>query len=241
MKVSVVVIAHNEEQHIGHCLQSLLSQSRSADEIIVINHNSTDKTGAIARTYGVQVIEYEGSVGSAYARIRGFEVATGDIILCIDGDAYAEPSWISTLTSLFEKNDALIIVGSWVRMAGLFLAHIASARWYFFTKAKGEKGTDYLYGASYGIRGAGKGIAIKALTESIRLSAELGLAYNPDDYWLALFMLMHGEIKITNKTWVIAQTKETTNWQFIRRSIIAQGIRNKMQGFLKHHPLETVI
>jgi len=172
-----------------------------------------------------------------YARIKGFEVATGDIILCIDGDAYANRSWVHTLVSLFETNNNLVIAGSWVRMKGILLAHVASLRWYLFANAKGKRATDFLWGAGYAINGSYKEKAIRALTEGSRLSQELGLAYNPDDYWLALFMYQEGEIQITNKTWVIAHAKETTNLQFMRRSFIAQSIRDKIFRFLKHNQL----
>ncbi|MBU2103620.1 glycosyltransferase, partial [Patescibacteria group bacterium] len=77
MKTSVLIIAHNESKHIAGCIESLLSQTMQPDEIVLINHNSTDATGEIARKYPVTVVDYEGPEGSVYARIKGFETVQG--------------------------------------------------------------------------------------------------------------------------------------------------------------------
>lgn len=59
MKISVLIIAHNEGLHIAECIASILNQSKKPDEIVVIVHNSTDKTLEIVRNYKeVQAIEY---------------------------------------------------------------------------------------------------------------------------------------------------------------------------------------
>jgi glycosyltransferase involved in cell wall biosynthesis len=239
MKVSVVVIAHNEEGHIGACLMSLLSQTLKADEIVVINHNSSDSTGKVARQYRVTVVDYEGPRGPAYARIRGFEVAQGEHVLCIDGDAVAAPNWIETLSNLLNQ-DRMVMVGSWIRMTGTLYASVGSLRWYLTCPSKGVRATDYLWGASYGIQGRDKEIAIRALQQGKELSDELELAYNPDDYWLALFMQKRGEVQVTNKTSVLAHAKETNDWQSFVRGIVATGIRLKIQSFLKKNGLPNL-
>ncbi len=49
VKISVIVCAHNEAAFISACACSLLAQTRPADEIVVINNASDDRTGDIAR------------------------------------------------------------------------------------------------------------------------------------------------------------------------------------------------
>ncbi len=59
MKISVLIIAHNESTHIAQCIESIITQSCLPDEIICIVHNSTDETANIARKYPqVQVMEF---------------------------------------------------------------------------------------------------------------------------------------------------------------------------------------
>ena len=58
MKISVLIIAHNEEAHIAECLDSIMGQTTRADEVLLIAHNCTDTTVEIARQYQ-KVATYE--------------------------------------------------------------------------------------------------------------------------------------------------------------------------------------
>ncbi|MCL5795331.1 MAG: glycosyltransferase, partial [Patescibacteria group bacterium] len=78
--ISVVIPAHNEEALLALCLKSILSQKFAGTyEIILIDNDSTDKTGQIARQFPIKVIR-EPKKGIAYARERGFREAKGEII-----------------------------------------------------------------------------------------------------------------------------------------------------------------
>ena len=48
LRISVIVCAHNEARFLGPCLHSLLAQTRTPDEILVIDNASTDETRAVA-------------------------------------------------------------------------------------------------------------------------------------------------------------------------------------------------
>jgi len=117
MKISVLIIAHNEEKYIAKCIESILHQSRKADEIVLIAHNSTDKTVDIATKYPfVRGVEYNGPAGQPYARMKGFEEVSGDYICSIDGDAYANKHWINRIVTPLYKNADISIVGGRVSM-----------------------------------------------------------------------------------------------------------------------------
>lgn len=106
LKMSVVIPAYNEEQAIEACLQSLAAQTRPADEIIVVDNNSTDKTAEIAARYARVVTETKQGIGPA--RTRGFDEATGDVVLRIDSDAVAANDWIAVYEKAFAEDDELI-------------------------------------------------------------------------------------------------------------------------------------
>ncbi len=96
--VSVIVPARNEESCLGACLQSLLSQSGVAFEIIVVNDHSTDRTREIARSFfdqGVRVIEAEtlppGWTGKNNALVTGSKQARGQWLLFTDADTIHLP------------------------------------------------------------------------------------------------------------------------------------------------------
>ena len=57
VKVAVILNARNEEKHLGKTLKFLQDQELKPYRIIVVNDGSADKTGEIAKSYGVEVIE----------------------------------------------------------------------------------------------------------------------------------------------------------------------------------------
>jgi len=108
MKVSVVIPVYNEEKYIERCLESLQNQQEKADEIIIVNNNSTDKTYDLAKKYPVTIIR-EPIQGITFARNRGFNTARGDIIARSDADTIIPSDWIKKIKANFQKNkiDAL--------------------------------------------------------------------------------------------------------------------------------------
>ncbi len=81
MKLSVVIIAKNEEEMIKVCLESV----KWMDEVIVVNNGSNDKTVEIAKREGAKVINIE-SDDFSEVRNKGMEHTTGDWVLYIDAD-----------------------------------------------------------------------------------------------------------------------------------------------------------
>lgn len=108
MKVSVIIPAYNEEKYIKKAILSVLKQEIPADEIIVVDNNSTDKTKTIAEKLGVKVIT-EKTQGMTPARNRGFNEAKYEIIARIDADVVVPTDWIKRLKRNFKtkKIDAL--------------------------------------------------------------------------------------------------------------------------------------
>ena len=89
--VSVIVPARNEEASLGACLESLVSQSGVAFEILVVDDGSTDRTHAIAESFpGVRVLEPlplpPGWVGKNNALVAGVRAARGPWLLFTDAD-----------------------------------------------------------------------------------------------------------------------------------------------------------
>ena len=89
--VSVIVPARNEEACLGECLRSLQEQTGIDYEVIIVNDNSTDRTGEIAQGYGgMKVIDAPplppGWTGKCHAAHCGAQVATGEWLLFTDAD-----------------------------------------------------------------------------------------------------------------------------------------------------------
>jgi glycosyltransferase involved in cell wall biosynthesis len=87
MRISVAIITKNEELAIGRCLQSV----SWADEVIVLDSGSTDKTVDIARELGAKVSVTSDWPGFGPQKNRALDLATGDWILSLDADEWVTP------------------------------------------------------------------------------------------------------------------------------------------------------
>lgn len=226
MKISVVIIAHNEEEYVEKCIASVLNQSRRADEIILVAHNCTDKTITIAKQYPITIVPYNGPQGITYARIHALEYTQGDIICCIDGDGYAKENWIEVLSSLLTNGN--ILVGSWVRFRGTFFGWVSNIFNYFFCVNK-RKAEQWIWGGSMAFWEKDKQFVKEVFEKSIILQKDLSLSRVCDDFWLALFMKQKGSLAVTNKTHSSHHEKHTTFTESVKRNRenLANGTRIK--------------
>lgn len=104
-KYSIVVPVYNAERYLEECVDSVLSQSVTDFELILVNDGSTDKSGSMCDSYAakderVKVIHQKNS-GPIPARFNGVKNAAGDYILSLDSDDY----WFE---GLLEKVDESI-------------------------------------------------------------------------------------------------------------------------------------
>jgi len=115
LRVSVIIPVYNREGLIKATLSSILAQTHPADEIIVVDDGSTDKSAEIAESFGpnIHVIRAENG-GPARARNKGFAASTGDLILFFDSDDLATSNYIgSRYDAIMEGAD--IAYGPWLR------------------------------------------------------------------------------------------------------------------------------
>lgn len=99
--VSIVIPVFNVENYLVECLESVLSQSYSNCEILLIDDGSTDRSGAICDQYAAlhtSVRSYHKSNGGlSDARNFGVSRSLGAYIAFVDGDDLIAPSYIETL------------------------------------------------------------------------------------------------------------------------------------------------
>lgn len=109
-KVSVVIPVYNEERYLGACLDSLMHQIEPADEIIVVNNNSTDNSVKIAKQFPVKIVK-EKVQGMIPARNRGFNEAQYEIIARTDADTILPKNWIKRIKKAFADEKLQAISG----------------------------------------------------------------------------------------------------------------------------------
>jgi glycosyltransferase involved in cell wall biosynthesis len=85
--ISVVIIARNEEKVIGDAIES----ANWADEVVVVDTGSIDKTKEVAKKAGAKVVDYTGPRDYSSWRNKGLKEASGDWILYLDADERITP------------------------------------------------------------------------------------------------------------------------------------------------------
>ena len=95
--VSVVICVRNVEKYISKCIRSILDQTFSDFEIIIIDDMSSDSTKNIIEKFEDKRIRYfrnEKWLGISKSRNRGVEYAAGEYIFFTDGDCTVSKNWI---------------------------------------------------------------------------------------------------------------------------------------------------
>lgn len=112
--VSIVVPVYNLEKLIGRCLDSILAQTFSNYEVLLIDDGSTDNSGAICDEYAQQDsrfhVFHKPNGGLASANQYGLEIATGKYITHMDPDDWAEKEMLSSLYSKAEEENADMVI-----------------------------------------------------------------------------------------------------------------------------------
>jgi succinoglycan biosynthesis protein ExoA len=117
-RVSVIVPARNEEEHIEACVRSILGQDADGGlEVIVADGNSRDQTAAVARRAGAVVVPNSG--GNTPAGLNAaLAYGRGDIVVRFDAHAEMSPGYVAACLRALDRERGPACVGGWRRVAG---------------------------------------------------------------------------------------------------------------------------
>jgi glycosyltransferase involved in cell wall biosynthesis len=111
MKISIIIPTYNCGQYIEKAILSVLNQSYTNKELIVIDGVSTDNTIEILKKYDNQITWVsEKDSGQAEAINKGFKMSTGEIVSWLNADDYYEPNIFEDIVSEFKKNNDIVLV-----------------------------------------------------------------------------------------------------------------------------------
>jgi CTP:molybdopterin cytidylyltransferase MocA len=125
VRISVIIPVHNAMAHLEQCLTALSHSTRGPDECLTVDDGSTDDSRGVAQRFGARVIALAGNRGPAFARNRGAEAATGEVLLFIDADVCVHPETVSQVAAVFSAHtDVAALIGSYDDAPGdpLFLS-----------------------------------------------------------------------------------------------------------------------
>lgn len=106
--------AYNQADFIEHSINSILTQSFSDFELIVVNDGSTDDTANIVESFKdnrIRLTHNDGNKGLIYTRNRLLTLARGEYIAILDGDDIAYPDRLKTQYCYFMDNPDAVLCG----------------------------------------------------------------------------------------------------------------------------------
>lgn len=124
MTLSVAIVSHNEEANLGRTLDSV----KWADEIVVVDSGSSDRTCDIAREYGAKVI-VEPWHGYVAQKQYAIDLCTKDWVLLLDADEELSPGLVEEIRAAIADPNAAagyrlprknLFLGRWMRHGGFY-------------------------------------------------------------------------------------------------------------------------
>lgn len=119
MMISIVIPAHNEEEHIAATLRGIAAYVRTPHEILVVADHCTDRTESIVRSCAeehpeerIRLLRNSATRGFGNAVITGLRVATGDTVVLVMADGCDNPETIDRMWETMERGSYDVVCGS---------------------------------------------------------------------------------------------------------------------------------
>lgn len=113
IQVSVIVPIYNSEKTLGHCIDSILSQTFRDFELLLIDDGSTDSSTAICDEYAAKDnrvrVFHKGNGGVSSARNIGLDNAAGKWVTFCDSDDYVNDNWLSLFVRNCKNNVGMVV------------------------------------------------------------------------------------------------------------------------------------
>lgn len=111
-KISVIIPNYNYGRYIDHAIQSVLNQTYSNLELIVVNNGSTDNSLEVLEKYRNEILLIDQTnLGQSGARNSGLSRAKGDLVAFLDADDFWEPNKLESQISLVTDSTKLVYCG----------------------------------------------------------------------------------------------------------------------------------
>jgi glycosyltransferase involved in cell wall biosynthesis len=114
IKISIIIPVYNAERYIVRCIESILCQTFSDWELILINDGSTDASGRICDEFAIEddriVVIHQDNHGVSCARNLGMKLAKGKYLLFIDADDYIDIKMLEKMLYPAETYDVDIVL-----------------------------------------------------------------------------------------------------------------------------------
>ena len=114
-KISVIVPVYNVEKYLRECVDSILAQTFTDFELILINDGSQDNSGAVCDEYAIKderiTVIHQKNQGQAAARNNAIAIAQGEWIHFVDSDDLIHPQMLEILYGAVDENTKISMCG----------------------------------------------------------------------------------------------------------------------------------
>lgn len=129
--ISVVMPVYNAAPYLAEAIQSILDQTFSDFELIIIDDASTDTSYAIAQSFAdprIKILQNAQNRGIVFTRNRGLAAMQGQFYAPFDADDIAMPAKLAKQVHFLRENPAFGMVGCWVKHIDS-QGHVLAERW----------------------------------------------------------------------------------------------------------------
>ncbi|MFJ7734145.1 glycosyltransferase family 2 protein [Lysinibacillus sp. NPDC097231] len=111
---SVIIPTYNQSLRLNFTLESLLEQTESNFEVIIVDDGSTDNTKETVELYKDKLMikyRYQNNRGRAEARNEGINISRGNVLLFLDADRPVSKNWVKTHIFQHQTRNNLVCIG----------------------------------------------------------------------------------------------------------------------------------
>jgi hypothetical protein len=110
MRAAAIVVTHDSADHVGHCLEPLVS---AGAEVVVVDNASSDGTAALVRSRfpGVRLLTNADNRGFAAAVNQGLATVQADVVVLVNPDCVVPPATLRTLVGFLGEHEGVGVVG----------------------------------------------------------------------------------------------------------------------------------
>ena len=117
-KVTVLMPVYNAEKYVGEAIDSILKQTFTNFEFLIINDGSTDKSLEVIKSYidpRIKIINNESNLGLPHTLNKGIKFSQGEYIVRMDADDISFPVRLEKQVEFMDSHPDIGICGSWIQ------------------------------------------------------------------------------------------------------------------------------
>lgn len=227
LPLSISIISHNEEANLPRCLRSVAGL---AEEVVVVDSGSADRTVEIARENGARV-EHQSWLGHRDQKNVALGLCTRPWVLALDCDEELSPGLRAALEAFFQNGDAERFDGAWMARKVFFLGRwITHGDWYPDRKLRLFRREKARWGGSP----EHDKIELDGATATLRGDL-LHYSFRDIPHYISKINVYSDVFldrqKMAGERWSLAHTMFRPWWRFFRAYVLRRGFLDGFPGF----------